>query len=775
MLKHYLTALRTSLGGINEHSPIRRHDRQQLLTIVLGSIAGMAVLLMLYDGGRWLLTSDPRLAFFVAADLVALLAMVALLALARTGRVRLAAYLTLGTLILLSVTGIPLAGLDRTFIVFAIPTLLASFLIAPVASLPTAALAIAAYSITFVISAPGYAYNYINVMALLVVATLGWQAARRLEHTLCALEERETRLQSIIEHANDAVMLADGQDRIIEWNKAAEEITGLRRDEWLGRTLADAWFEILPAGERAPDRRQALQAGMLNLRRSLQTSSQRRLWESEIHRFDGRVLAVQASSFLIDGRHETLMAAIVRDVTAQRDADCEVHHYLRRLEVLHQIDTSILAAHAPATIARAALANMRQIVPCKAACVVFFDIEAGVARLLAVDADHAMPAHLDATVPLADCGAFDGVHPGQVTDVAHPPHTTAVERMLQAEGIHGYAVGPMIVQDHMIGLLGLGLSEPGGLGPEAREITQEIANQLAVAIEQAGLRAARARHTEELESRVAQRTAELSQREASLREALQALSAANESLRAAAEKLQELDRLKSQFVSNVSHELRTPLTNIKLYLQLLEDGKPDRHARYMATLNREVDLLAGLIEDLLHLSRLDLGRTRPCPEPLDAGRLLTTIAGDRAELAARHGLTLETRLAPALPPVTADRRMLAQVLSNLITNATNYTPAGGHIVVGAELRPPWLTIFVQDTGLGIAPEEKERLFERFYRGSAARVSKAPGTGLGLPICQEIVTRHGGRITVDSEPGQGSIFTVWLPVETDNFFPISASQ
>ena len=516
MLAHYLTALRTLLESIGKHGPVRRHDRQQLLTIVLGSIASLAVLLTLYDGGRWLLHPAPELSFFALADLVALLGIAALLALARTGRVHLAACLTLGMLILLSVTGIPLADLDRTLIVFAIPTLLASFLIAPVASLPTAVLSIVAYSMALAIAAPGYSYNYLSVMALLVVAILGWQAAWRLEHTLCALQEREMRLQSIIEHANDGIVLVDGQERIIEWNRGAEEITGLKRDDWLGRALGDAWFEILPAGEQVPDRRQPLQAVLRDLHRSLQATDRHRLWNGQVHRRDGRPLAVQASCFPIDGRHETLMAAIVRDVTAQRDADCEVHHYLRRLEVLHQINTSILAAHAPAAIARAALANMRQIVPCKAACVVFFDTEASVARLLAVDADHAVPAHLDATIPLADCGAFGAAQPGQVTDVAHPPHSAAIERMLQAEGIHGYAVGPMIVQDHMIGLLGLGLAEPGGLGPESREITQEIANQLAVAIEQADLRAARARHTEELESRVAQRTAELSQREASL-------------------------------------------------------------------------------------------------------------------------------------------------------------------------------------------------------------------------------------------------------------------
>ena len=260
-------------------------------------------------------------------------------------------------------------------------------------------------------------------------------------------------------------------------------------------------------------------------------------------------------------------------------------------------------------------------------------------------------------------------------------------------------------------------------------------------------------------------------------------------LRAANAKLKELDRFKSSFVSDVSHELRQPLTNIKTYLYLLDRGKPEKRAGYMATLHRETDLLQQLIEDLLHLSRLDLGKAQPLLAPLYINGLAGTLAEDRVPLAVEHGLTLQTALAPDLPAVLADAKMMTQVLTNLLANAMNYTPAGGTIVVstaarrdggGAEERgsrgdtqyairntpTEWVTFSVSDTGPGIAAEEQTRIFERFYRGEAARQSRASGTGLGLAICQELIQRHEGKITLESQVGQGSTFTVWLPAAKD---------
>jgi PAS domain S-box-containing protein len=231
----------------------------------------------------------------------------------------------------------------------------------------------------------------------------------------------------------------------------------------------------------------------------------------------------------------------------------------------------------------------------------------------------------------------------------------------------------------------------------------------------------------------------------------------------------ELDRLKDLFVSNVSHELRTPLTNLKLYLKLMEKGRPDKRTQYMATLDREANRLQQLIEDLLSLSRLDVGKAQPIRAETDLNRLVSQLVSDRAALAGEKGLSLTTDLAPGLVPVMADEKMLAQVLTNLTTNAMNYTSAGGRIVVRTALQSTdgahpanWVTVSVIDTGYGVMPEEKQHLFDRFYRGEAARRAGAPGTGLGLAICREIIDRHDGHITVESELGKGSTFTVWLP-------------
>ena len=235
--------------------------------------------------------------------------------------------------------------------------------------------------------------------------------------------------------------------------------------------------------------------------------------------------------------------------------------------------------------------------------------------------------------------------------------------------------------------------------------------------------------------------------------------------------LKEVDRLKSQFVSDVSHELRTPLTNIRLYLDLLErvDDKT-RVARYLGTLSRESDRLANLIDDLLSLSRMDVGATPLQPRPVDLNQLLLSLAADRASLAAQQGLKLEIETDPGIPKITGDERLLGQIFTNLLTNAMNYTDEGGVITLRSRSAvnegTPGVITEVEDTGIGIAPGEQAEIFKRFYRGTASRSTGAPGTGLGLAICEEIARRHGGNISVDSSgtPGEGSCFSVWLPIE-----------
>jgi signal transduction histidine kinase len=240
--------------------------------------------------------------------------------------------------------------------------------------------------------------------------------------------------------------------------------------------------------------------------------------------------------------------------------------------------------------------------------------------------------------------------------------------------------------------------------------------------------------------------------------------------------LKEVDRLKSQFVSDVSHELRTPLTNIRLYVDLLgEKTMADRAEEYLTTLNRESERLAHLIDDLLSLSRLEAGSAPFEPKPIDINKLLSNLSDDRKALAGEHNIQLTVDTEDDLPPVMGDERLIAQIFTNLLTNAMNYTLEDGEITMrtGRAKREgsEWLVAEVEDTGLGINPDEKPMIFQRFFRGKASQKTGAPGTGLGLAICREIAELHGGQIHLESEEGKGTLVTVWLPLE-DHQFPTS---
>jgi PAS domain S-box-containing protein len=232
--------------------------------------------------------------------------------------------------------------------------------------------------------------------------------------------------------------------------------------------------------------------------------------------------------------------------------------------------------------------------------------------------------------------------------------------------------------------------------------------------------------------------------------------------------LKQVERMKDAFVSNVSHELRTPITSLRLNHNLLQRDPGER--KYLDRFDREITRLNQLIEDLLRLSRLDQGQVELNLEAVDLNDLMAETTQDRVALAESHELDLVLICQEAhIPPVQADANLLGQVLSVLLTNAIQYTPAGGHIDVCAvhEQRDGarWVGFRVRDDGLGISSDDLSHLFERFYRGTVGRKSGSPGTGLGLSIASEIVQRHRGHIEVKSKgiPGEGTTFTVLLPV------------
>jgi len=229
--------------------------------------------------------------------------------------------------------------------------------------------------------------------------------------------------------------------------------------------------------------------------------------------------------------------------------------------------------------------------------------------------------------------------------------------------------------------------------------------------------------------------------------------------------LRRLERARRDFVANVSHEFRTPLSVIQGFAETLLAGAIEdtqNRSRFLEIIRDHSLRLGCLTDDLLKLAQIEAGGL-----PLEARTVeVEDLVGPCLELtrlkAAAKGVSLEADLAEGLPSIRGDLGSLRQVVQNLLDNAVQYTPAGGRIVLRAAVRGKELVISVSDTGIGIPKAEQQRIFERFYRVDAARSRELGGTGLGLSIAKHLAEASGGRIKVESELGQGSTFSVFLP-------------
>jgi PAS domain S-box-containing protein len=228
-----------------------------------------------------------------------------------------------------------------------------------------------------------------------------------------------------------------------------------------------------------------------------------------------------------------------------------------------------------------------------------------------------------------------------------------------------------------------------------------------------------------------------------------------------------VDRMKSELISIVSHQLRTPMTSIKGYTDLLyletvgEINEAQR--RFLSIIKSNADRLALLANDLLDISRIETGRIRFNLEFIHISTISDEVAASLRGQTEEKGLSLKLEIPEGLPPLYGDRDRVTQILTNLIDNARHYTPAGGQITVSAQVRGNFLQVNVADTGIGIDTKDQKKIFDRFYRVDHPLVQEVAGTGLGLSIVRSFVEMHGGKIWVESEPGQGSTFSFTLPL------------
>ena len=230
------------------------------------------------------------------------------------------------------------------------------------------------------------------------------------------------------------------------------------------------------------------------------------------------------------------------------------------------------------------------------------------------------------------------------------------------------------------------------------------------------------------------------------------------------------EEARHDFVAHATHELRTPLTNIRLYVETLLEGEaedPTSRARCLDVINQETRRLERMVGDMLSVAEIEAGSLKIDRDDVKLDQLLHDVEQDYQALAQEKQIALEFHLPPKLPTLQADRDKLIMAIQNVVGNAMKYTPEAGSVTVSIESDDQMITLDVTETGIGIAPEDQEKVFEKFYRAADKRVSNITGSGLGLSLAREVVRLHGGDITLESQVDHGCTFTITLPVSHED--------
>jgi signal transduction histidine kinase len=245
------------------------------------------------------------------------------------------------------------------------------------------------------------------------------------------------------------------------------------------------------------------------------------------------------------------------------------------------------------------------------------------------------------------------------------------------------------------------------------------------------------------------------------------------------EEVQRANLAKSDFVSFVAHELKNPMTSIKGYTELLAAGSVgqinEMQTNFLGTIRSNVERMSTLVSDLNDNAKIEAGRLRLDFRPADVREIVDEVVRSTRRQVEDKRQTIELQLGPQLPHVWADRTRVAQVLTNLVSNAYKYTPEGGRMQIGAEATEnQWdpegakqvVHLWVQDNGIGISFEDQARIFQRFFRSDDSKAREVPGTGLGLNITKSLVEMQGGRIWFNSEFRKGTSFHFTIPVSEE---------
>lgn len=562
---------------------------------------------------------------------------------------------------------------------------------------------------------------------------------KRIEDELL---QSEGKLRAMFKSIADGVIVTDLQVLITELNDATLFLHRYgRREELLGRSILELVAE--------DDHPRVIES----LRRTFHQGHSGHM-EYTLLTKDGKTTDAELSAALMRDKSgkPTGFIMIVKDITERKRAEGELLQRNRELAALHQVLTSITQTLDLQQVLREIVSQVGTALESSYTSIVMVNedgtLGVGSEKYADIHSLTMKTRQSSATGRIVDLpitsisarphGATRGIitsgQPHLVDDVDDSEGTNPV---LLGAGIKSYAGVPIKVKNTIIGVLFVHSTKKRAFSGKMRMLIA-FANEAGIAIENARL-----------------------YKDASTVGALR-----------------EADRLKTELLANVSHDLRTPLTSIKgysttilrHYAKLSDQEKRD----FLKEIDLASDRLTELIENLLQLSKLEAGGFRMNREPVSIDTLIANSVEDIQQKAEGHRFAVKTP--KSLPLLEADPRRIRQVIDNLLTNAAKYSPEGTEISVVCLCDDQNLSVQVKDQGVGIAANEIEKIFERFYQADSGTSShKAGGVGLGLAICKGIIEAHKGRIWAQSELGKGSAFTFTLPLQQEGSKTASQSS
>ncbi len=629
-----------------------------------------------------------------------------------------------------------------------------------------------------------HAYPFRDVDGSEAVLVLGIDitARKKAEEHLKISEER---YHTLVKNANEGIFVV--QDGLFKFgNRRSAEMAGYTRAELSGVSFLDLVY---------PEDRDFVTRKYLE---SLQGASESQTYAFRVLHKSGalRWFEMKTTSILWEGRPASL--CFISDVTERREAEERAFRQSALLEGMNRVFREALSCDTEEEVARKCLDVALELTRSEFGFLGDVDTEGRLTVIAMSEMGwEACRMPRAAAVNLLHNRKPRGIW-GEVlrtgeSVIANEParHPARVGPPAGHPELRAFLGVPMKERGRLVGMLGLA-NKASGYSAEDREVAESLCAAFLEALRGKRAEVELRKHKEHLEAVVDVRTRELRTANEELRRGIEKQRLAEQEVRKlneeleervrertrdleeAYERLKELDKLKDAFLSSVSHELRTPLTSIRSFSEILlnyGDLDPDNSREFLGIINAEAERLTRLINDLLDLSRIEAGGMVWHDSLFNLEEVIRDAARASGGLLEEKSLSLVLEIEPKLPPLFADRDRIQQVLTNLLSNAVKFSWKGGEIRVRAESFAGrregdpghWLKVSVSDSGVGIDEKDQQIIFDKFRQASHADLGEKPkGTGLGLPICKEIITHYGGRLSVESRKGEGSTFTFLLP-------------